>query len=72
MNPPQPASQPFACTVQRRNKPQGQRWPPLSQHAPEPAVGHTLKEGDVVVGRVIRSHAKGANIELLDDPRILG
>ncbi|CAK0783953.1 hypothetical protein CVIRNUC_007156 [Coccomyxa viridis] len=56
----------------RRSKPGGQKWPPLSQHAPEPAVGHTLKEGDVVVGRVIRSHAKGANIELLDDPRILG
>ena len=58
--------------LQKQNKPRGQKWAPLSQHPPEPAVGHALKEGDVVVGRVIRSHDRGANIEILDDPRIVG
>lgn len=37
-----------------------------------PCTEHSLKLGDVVLGRVIRSQEKGSNIELLDDPRIVG
>ncbi len=37
-----------------------------------PCTDHTLKIGDVVLGRVIRSQGKGSNVELVDDPRIVG
>lgn len=55
---------------------QGQEPPnrqmPFSHHPPEPALGHDLKEGMVVTGTIIRSHERGANIQLLHEPRIFG
>ena len=45
---------------------------PLLGHDPEPAPDHNLKLDMTVVGRVIKSHDRGANIQLLDDPRIIG
>jgi len=41
-------------------------------HPPEPAGEHNLAVDMTVLGRVIKSHDKGANIQLLDDPRIIG
>ncbi|EIE19972.1 S1-domain-containing protein [Coccomyxa subellipsoidea C-169] len=37
-----------------------------------PCTEHNLKIGDTVLGRVVRSQGKGSNIELVDDPRIIG
>ena len=45
---------------------------PVPGHDPEPAPDHNLKLDMTVVGRVIKSHDRGANIQLLDDPRIIG
>ena len=45
---------------------------PVPGHDPEPALDHNLKLDMTVIGRVIKSHDRGANIQLLDDPRIIG
>ena len=52
----------------------GRRRParPVPGHDPEPALDHNLRLDATVVGRVIISHDRGANIQLLDDPRIIG
>ncbi|BDA51306.1 30S ribosomal protein S1, chloroplastic [Coccomyxa sp. Obi] len=53
-------------------EPRESRAPRYNDPRRSPCTDHTLKVGDVVLGRVIRSQGKGSNVELVDDPRIVG
>ena len=67
-----PVKRKCVSLLQRDSAARGRPVRPVKGHDPEPAPDHNLKLDMTVVGRVIKSHDRGANIQLLDDPRIIG